>query len=121
MPLRIGRYRRITPMITTTKNTSKRRLGRRHAWRQRMQRRHFQEGRRRFPNLASYRPVEAESEIVFSKKAETFQIAQGILSPLRLPSSATSASLFHNARQRLFSKPNPLRFREIPKVAPARP
>ena len=33
-----------------------------------------------------FRRVEAESEIVFSKKAETFQIAQGILSPLRLPS-----------------------------------
>jgi hypothetical protein len=38
-----------------------------------------------FPNLASFRPVEAESEIVFSKKDETFQKSQGILSPLRLP------------------------------------
>jgi hypothetical protein len=40
---------------------------------------------KRFPNLASFQPVEAESEIVFSKKGESFQIAQGILSPLRLP------------------------------------
>src|SRR5882724_3339224 len=38
-----------------------------------------------FPNLASFRPVDAESEIAFSKKDETFQESQGILSPLRLP------------------------------------
>ena len=38
-----------------------------------------------FPNLASFRQVDAESEIAFSKKDETFQESQGILSPLRLP------------------------------------
>ena len=38
-----------------------------------------------FPNLASFRQVDAESEIAFSKKYETFQESQGILSPLRLP------------------------------------
>jgi hypothetical protein len=38
-----------------------------------------------FPNLASLRQVEAESEIAFPKKDETFQESQGILSPLRLP------------------------------------
>jgi hypothetical protein len=37
------------------------------------------------PNLASFRQVDAESEIAFSKKDETFQESQGILSPLRLP------------------------------------
>src|ERR1700674_4145960 len=38
-----------------------------------------------FPNLASFRQVDAESEIAFSKKDETFQESQGILSPLHLP------------------------------------
>ena len=38
-----------------------------------------------FPNLGSFRQVDAESEIAFSKKDETFQESQGILSPLRLP------------------------------------
>jgi hypothetical protein len=38
-----------------------------------------------FPNLASFRQVDAESEIAFSKKEETFQESPGILSPLRLP------------------------------------
>jgi len=38
-----------------------------------------------FPNLASFRQVDAEGEIVFSKKGESFQESQGILSPLRLP------------------------------------
>jgi hypothetical protein len=38
-----------------------------------------------FPNLDSFRQVDAESEIAFSKKDETFQESQGILSPLRLP------------------------------------
>src|SRR5882757_5512024 len=38
-----------------------------------------------FPNLASFQQVDAESEIAFSKKDETFQESQGILSPLRLP------------------------------------
>jgi hypothetical protein len=38
-----------------------------------------------FPNPASFRQVDAESEIAFSKKDETFQESQGILSPLRLP------------------------------------
>jgi hypothetical protein len=38
-----------------------------------------------FPNLASFRQVGAESEIAFSKKDETFQESQGILSGLRLP------------------------------------
>jgi len=38
-----------------------------------------------FPNLASFRQVDAESEIAFSKKDDTFQESQGILSPLRLP------------------------------------
>jgi hypothetical protein len=41
--------------------------------------------RKRFPNLASFRQVDAGSEIAFSKKDETFQESQGILSPLRLP------------------------------------
>src|SRR5438270_13188111 len=41
--------------------------------------------RKRFPNLASFRQVNAGSEIAFSKKDETFQESQGILSPLRLP------------------------------------
>jgi hypothetical protein len=35
--------------------------------------------------IASFRQVDAESEIAFSKKDETFQESQGILSPLRLP------------------------------------
>jgi hypothetical protein len=39
---------------------------------------------RSFPNLGSFRQVDAESEIAFSKKDETFQESQGILSPLRL-------------------------------------
>ena len=38
-----------------------------------------------FPDLASCRQVDADSEIAFSKKDETFQRSQGILSPLRLP------------------------------------
>jgi hypothetical protein len=38
-----------------------------------------------FPNLASFRQVDAESEVAFSKKDETFQGVQGNLSPLRLP------------------------------------
>ncbi|HWX33533.1 MAG TPA: hypothetical protein VNZ53_39660 [Steroidobacteraceae bacterium] len=38
-----------------------------------------------FPNLASFRQVDAKGEIVFSKKGESFQESQGILSPLRLP------------------------------------
>jgi hypothetical protein len=38
-----------------------------------------------FPNLASFRHVNAESALWFFKKDETFQESQGILSPLRLP------------------------------------
>ena len=38
-----------------------------------------------FLDIAAFRQVKAESEIVFSKKGESLQIAQGILSPLRLP------------------------------------
>jgi hypothetical protein len=33
------------------------------------------------PNLASFRQVDAESEIVFSKKSESFRGSQGILVP----------------------------------------
>ena len=42
-----------------------------------------------FPNFASFRQVDAESEIAFSKKDETLQESQGILSPLRLQSFST--------------------------------
>jgi hypothetical protein len=38
-----------------------------------------------FPNPISFRHVDAEIEITFSKKGENFQESQGILSPLRLP------------------------------------
>jgi hypothetical protein len=41
--------------------------------------------RKRFPNLASFRQVDAESEIAFFKRDEIFQQSQGILSPLRRP------------------------------------
>src|SRR5439155_13632293 len=41
--------------------------------------------RKRFPNLASFRQVDAGSELAFSKKDETFKESQGILSPFRLP------------------------------------
>ena len=47
------------------------------------------EGHQRPPKMFSksrfFRQVDAESEIAFSKKDETFQGAQGNLSPLRLP------------------------------------
>jgi len=39
----------------------------------------------RFPKSPSFRQVDAENEIAFSKKDETIQGSQGILSPLRLP------------------------------------
>jgi hypothetical protein len=44
-----------------------------------------------FPNLASFRPIDAECAFSFSKKDEINQMSQGILSPLRPPISATSA------------------------------
>jgi hypothetical protein len=42
-----------------------------------------------FPNLASFRQVDAESEIAFSKKDETFPESQGIFHPSE-PSKAVS-------------------------------
>jgi hypothetical protein len=44
-----------------------------HGRKQRVDCKGHQRPQKRFPNLASFRPVEAESEIVFSKKVESFQ------------------------------------------------
>ena len=56
-----------------------------HSRKQRVDCKGHQRPQKCFPNLASFRQVDAESEIVFSKKGESFQESQGILSPLRLP------------------------------------
>ena len=44
---------------------------------------------------AWFRQADAESDIAFSKKDETFQESQGILSPLRLPVAPRRRFDFH--------------------------
>jgi hypothetical protein len=56
-----------------------------HGRKQRVDREGPQGPQKCFPNLASFRYVDAESEIVLSKKDEAFQESRGIFGPLRLP------------------------------------
>jgi hypothetical protein len=79
---------------------------------------------------ASFRQADAESDIAFSKKDETVQESQGILSPLRLPVAPRRRFDFHGiVPTRLKRFPKSLRWQadlhrsggQVPLVAHAIP